>query len=152
MTTSRGDIPAPVARFSATIHSDGTADPIDPSHANARDWATAAWIEQSAYPASPARAASYIYGHACHHHQCSFTHLSDAAVGDAITVTTSPSVLRYRVCASGLSPKTGNLVIPQCQPASVDLVLVTCAYEQGDTSTDNLIVVATLIGATNRRN
>ncbi len=41
---------------------------------------------------------------------------------------------------------------PQCQPASVDLVLVTCAYEQGDTSTDNLIVVATLIRATNRRN
>lgn len=152
VSTSRGDIEAPVAPLSATVHPDGTAEPIDPPHHTAQDWSTAAWIEQSAYPAASARAVSYVYGHACHYHVCSFTRLGDAGIGDSITVTTSASLLSYRVCGSGLSPKAGNLVIPGCDRGSGDLVLVTCAYEQGDTSTKNLVVVATLVGSSNRRN
>jgi cell division protein FtsZ len=29
---------------------------------------------------------SYVYGHACHHHVCSFTRLKDTSVGDQVTV------------------------------------------------------------------
>jgi LPXTG-site transpeptidase (sortase) family protein len=128
----------------ATLHSDGTAEPIDPPHGTAQQWNTAAWIEQSAYPAAPAHGASYIYGHACHYHVCPFSRLADAAVGDAITVQVPAQVLTYRVCARGLSSKDHNLVVPACSRSSADLVLVTCQYEHGDSSTENLVVVASL--------
>ena len=55
--TGRSEIHAVVAPLSATIRSDGTAEPIDPPHGSARQWDTAAWIEQSAYPERPARRA-----------------------------------------------------------------------------------------------
>lgn len=142
--TSRGDISALVNPLSATIRSDGSAEAIDPPHGNARQWDTAAWIEQSAYPATPPSGPSYIYGHACHYHLCPFTRLRDVQVGDAVTVQSAASPIRYRVCAVGVSSKAGNLVVPTCG-SSADLVLVTCRFERGDTSTDNLVVVATVI-------
>lgn len=142
--TTQGEIQTAVAALRATLRSDGTAEPIDPPHDNAQQWNTAAWIEQSAYPAAPAHGPSYIYGHACHYHICSFSRLRDAVVGDTITIQTTPHLLTYRVCASGLSPKAGNLVVPACNQSSADLVLVTCQYEHGDTSTNNLVVVANL--------
>jgi hypothetical protein len=142
--TTRGAINAVVAPLSATIRSDGTVEPIDPPHHNAQQWDTAAWIEQSAYPERPASGPSYIYGHACHYHLCPFTRLGDAHVGDTITVQSSSSPIGYRVCSVGVSSKAGNLVQPPCS-SGADLVLVTCQYERGDTSTNNLVVVATMI-------
>lgn len=142
--TTQGMIQTAVAPLRATLRSDGTATPIDPPHNNAQQWNTAAWIEQSAYPAAPAHGPSYIYGHACHYHICSFTRLRDAIVGNTITVQTTTHVLTYRVCAIGLSSKTGNLVVPACDQPRADLVLVTCQYENGDTSNNNLVVAATL--------
>ncbi len=146
--TSQGEIHAAVAPLSATIRSDGTPEPIDPPHSSARQWDTAAWIEQSAYPERPARGPSYIYGHACHYHVCPFTRLLNSRVGDTITVQTTAKPIRYRVCATGVSSKAGNLVVPTCN-SSTDLVLVTCQYEHGDTSTNNLVVVATMIETPN---
>lgn len=146
--TSVGKLRTAVAPLRAAVRSDGTVEPIDPPHGTARQWDTAAWIEQSAYPASPKTGPSYVYGHACHYHVCPFTRLTDVAVGDTVTVRTSPQLLSYRVCSRGLSPKADNLLVPACRGAVVDLVLVTCQYEQGDTSVDNLVVVATLTAAT----
>ncbi|MCW2539796.1 MAG: hypothetical protein JWN95_1521 [Frankiales bacterium] len=147
--TRRGDIAVPVAPFTATVHPDGSADPIDPPHSNPRGWATAAWIAQSAYPSAPPSGTSYIYGHACHYHACSFTRLHDATPADNVVVRTSSSQLTYQICATGLSPKSGNLVVPACKNhAHVDLVLVTCQFEQGDTSTNNLVLAATLLEPT----
>ncbi len=126
------------------VHLDGTADPIDPPHATAQEWQTAAWITQSAYPSAPSTGTTYIYGHACHYHVCSFTSLYNARVGDAIAVAIPSQQLGYRVCATGSSPKSGNLRVPRCASGSPDLVLVTCEYEEGDTSTSNLVVAAIL--------
>lgn len=83
---------------------------------------------------------------------CSFTRLRDAQVGNAIAVTTPSRVLYYRLCATGSSAKSGNLAVPSCDGADADLVLVTCEYEQGDQSTHNLVVAATLVSRTGRSN
>ena len=130
--------------MAATVRADGTAEPIDPPHHDAQQWNTAVWITQSAYPAAPATGPSYVYGHACHHHVCPFSRLTDVSVGNTVTVRTASSALTYRVCARGLSSKGGNLVVPVCPDAAAALVLVTCQFENGDTSTNNLVVVASL--------
>lgn len=149
--TSAGNIEAPIAALSVELETDGTAAPIDPPHDTAQQWRTAAWIEQSAYPTAAATGGpSYIYGHACHHHVCSFTHLRNATTGDAVTVDTPASLLTYRICATGRSAKNGNLQVPTCGAEPVDLVLVTCEYEQGDQSTHNLVVAAQLVSSRNR--
>ena len=145
VSTGSGDIQAAVAPLSVDLHSDGTAEPIDPPHGTAAQWLTAAWIRQSTYPAAGARGTTYVYGHACHHHVCSFTRLRDAQVGNAITVTTPHSVLNYRICDTARSAKSGDLAVPSCGSADVNLVLVTCEYEQGDQSTHNLVVAATFV-------
>jgi hypothetical protein len=51
---------------------------------------------------------SYVYGHACHHHVCSFTRLKDTSVGDQVTVTTAAATLTYRIARIGLSPKAAT--------------------------------------------
>jgi hypothetical protein len=151
VTTAGGDLVAPVAPFTATIRRDGTAEPIDPPRGSDQEWLTAAWITQSAWPASPAQGRSYLYGHACRHHDCSFTRLADAGVGDTVTVSTTTQLLSYRICARGLSAKSGDLVVPDCGTGSSgDLVLVTCEFERGDVSTANLVLTATLTSAAAR--
>ena len=147
-TRDDGTISAPIAPLSADMHSDGTAEPIDPPHNTAEEWRTVAWVTQSAFPNAPSTGTSFLYGHACHYHICSFTTLSNAGIGNSITVTTPSDVLRYRICATGVSPKSSNLDVPHCANAPVDLVLVTCEYEIGDTSTNNFVVSATLRSAT----
>ncbi len=149
--TGVGTIEAPIAPLSVDVGSDGTTAPIDPPHDTAQQWRTAAWIEQSAYPTADATGGpSYIYGHACHHHVCSFTRLRDATPGDIVTVDTPASLLTYRICATGRSSKTGNLQVPACGGDPVNLVLVTCEYEQGDQSTHNLVVAAQLVSSRSR--
>ncbi len=151
VSTARTIIRAPVAPLPAVVHAGGSAEPIDPPHDSAQDWLTAAWIIQSAYPSAPSAGTSYIYGHACHYHVCAFTMLNAARAGDAITVTTSAGELSYQVCAIGVSPKSGNLIVPRCTKTAPDLVLVTCEYEQGDTSTSNIVVAAALTAANARQ-
>jgi LPXTG-site transpeptidase (sortase) family protein len=146
-TTDDGTISAPIAPLPAVMHSDGTAEPVDPPHDTDQQWRTVAWITQSAFPSAPSTGTSFIYGHACHYHICAFTTLNDAGVGNGITVRTANNVLSYRICATGVSPKSSNLVVPHCANGPADLVLVTCEYEQGDTSTNNFVVAATLTGA-----
>jgi LPXTG-site transpeptidase (sortase) family protein len=144
VTTQSGDIAASVDSISVASN-----EPVDAPHNTAEQWNTAVWVKQSSYPSAASNGTSYVYGHACHHHVCSFTRLKDANVGDQVTVTTAAATLTYRIARIGLSPKTASSLPSWASDSTVPnrLVLVTCAFEQGDTSTDNIVVVAQLQGA-----
>jgi sortase (surface protein transpeptidase) len=88
-----------------------------------------------------------VYGHACHHHVCPFTQLKDAAVDDRVRIVTPAGTLTYRIDRIGLSPKSARSLPSWASDSTVRdrVVLVTCAYEEGDISTDNIVVVADLI-------
>jgi LPXTG-site transpeptidase (sortase) family protein len=120
--------------------------PVDPPHSTAAEWKTAAWVQQSTFPTDGSSGTSYVYGHACHHHVCSFTNLKDVRVGDEVTVTAMSGRLKYRVSRVGNSPKAAATLPSWASDSKVPdrLVLVTCAFEQGDTSTENIVVVANL--------
>ncbi|MGZ4543633.1 MAG: sortase domain-containing protein [Mycobacteriaceae bacterium] len=144
VTTQSGDIAANVDSISVASN-----EPVDAPHNTAQQWNTAVWVKQSSYPSAASNGTSYVYGHACHHHVCSFTRLKDAHVGDQVTVTTAAATLTYRIVRIGLSPKNASSLPSWASDSTVPnrLVLVTCAFEQGDTSTDNIVVVAQLRGA-----
>lgn len=148
----RVSISANVAPYKAKRGADGAYEPVDPPH-----YGTAVWLVQAGFPTAPGAGTVYVYGHACHHHVCPFTtiqqHGDSYTVhnGDRITVTTATGALTYQVCAIGSSPKSGSLQVPGCgTQGSSDLVLVTCAYESGDISKDDIVVAASLIAATQR--
>jgi LPXTG-site transpeptidase (sortase) family protein len=136
-----GTITTDVAPISVASH-----EPVDPPHDTAEQWNTAAWVEQSTNPSTPGEGTTYVYGHACHHHVCSFTNLKDADVGDQVRVTTAVRASTYTIERIGLSSKSANSLPSWAAESTVPnrIVLVTCAYEQGDTSTDNIVVVARL--------
>jgi LPXTG-site transpeptidase (sortase) family protein len=137
--------------ISATVGSMAVASnqSVDPPHDTAQQWNTPVWIKQSTYPAAPSTGTSYVYGHACHHHVCPFTRLKDAQVGDQVVVTTKSATLTYLITRTGLSPKTATSLPAWASDSTVPnrVVLVTCAFESGDTSTENIVVVAQLKGA-----
>jgi hypothetical protein len=142
VTTISGPISADVAPISVASN-----EPVDPPHGTPAEWNTAVWVKQSAYPSAPSTGTSYIYGHACHYHQCPFTQLKDARIGDLVWVTLPTGVLlTYQIERTGLSPKTASALPAWASDSTVRnrVVLVTCAFEQGDTSTNNIVVVANL--------
>ena len=141
VTTSFGPISANVVPISVASN-----EPVDPPHGTAAEWNTAVWVKQSAYPSAPSSGTSYIYGHACHYHQCPFTQLKDARIGDLVRVTLPTGVLTYQIERTGLSPKTASALPAWASDSTVRnrVVLITCAFEQGDTSTNNIVVVANL--------
>jgi hypothetical protein len=63
-----------------------------------------------------------------------------------VQITTRTAQLTYRVYRIGLGPKTANALPEWAADSAVPnrVVLVTCNYEYGDTSTNNIIVVAQL--------
>jgi LPXTG-site transpeptidase (sortase) family protein len=141
VTASSGPILANVGSISVASN-----QPVDPPHSTAAEWNTAVWVQQSAYPSAQSAGTSYIYGHACHHHRCPFTRLKDARVGDLVRVTLPTGVLTYQIAQTGLSPKSAS-ALPRWASDSTEpnrIVLVTCAFEQGDTSTNNIVVVASM--------
>jgi LPXTG-site transpeptidase (sortase) family protein len=144
ISTASGPINVAVASISVASN-----QPVDPPHQTAAQWITAAWVRQSAFPSAHSHGTSYIYGHACDHHQCSFTRLKDARVGDRVVVAAAEARLTYRIERTGLSPKSADALPSWASDSTVPnrLVLVTCAYEQGDSSTENIVVVARLQSA-----
>lgn len=139
--TNSGPISAHVDSISVASN-----QPVDPPHSTAQEWDTAVWVKESSYPSSASAGTSYVYGHACHHHVCPFTRLKDARVGDRVTVQTSGQPLTYVIRRTGLSPRTASSLPSWAADSAVPdrLVLVTCAFEQGDTSRSNIVVVAQL--------
>jgi hypothetical protein len=110
------------------------------------------WIRNASYPASPAAGTTYIYGHACRYHICPFSAVqqnSDGGYtvqpGDTAVITTPTESLTYQVCAVGKSPKQGGDAIQPACGRTVDLDIVTCGYAADDTSTENIIIAATLV-------
>jgi LPXTG-site transpeptidase (sortase) family protein len=141
VTTSSGPISANVVPISVSSN-----EPVDPPHSTAAEWNTAVWVKESAYPSAHSTGTSYIYGHACHYHQCPFTQLKDARIGDLVQVTLPTGALSYQIERTGLSPKTASALPAWSSNSTVRnrVVLITCAFEQGDTSTNNIVVVANL--------
>ncbi|MBO0885243.1 MAG: class F sortase, partial [Mycobacterium sp.] len=141
VSMTSGTISTDVAPISVRSHG-----VVDPPHNTAQQWNTAAWVEQSTYPATPAKGTTYVYGHACHYHVCPFTNLVDAKPGDQIRVKTRAGTRVYTIARTGLSPKSARSLPSWASDSTVPnrIVLVTCAYEQGDTSTNNIVVMALL--------
>lgn len=136
-------------------------NPKDPPPVAACDWSrTTVRIAQAAYPAYPSTGTTYIAGHACQHHICPFTaiqHLPDGSYtvnsGDQVVIGTPTGILTYRVTIVRSVPKHDTGPLPQWASDSTvpnRVVIVTCEYEQGDTSQDNIVIVATLVSATRR--
>jgi sortase (surface protein transpeptidase) len=73
--------------------------------------------------------------------------LKDARVGDQVCVVTPALTSTYTIERIGLSPKSASSLPSWASDSTVPdrLVLVTCAYEQSDTSTSNVMVVARLM-------
>jgi LPXTG-site transpeptidase (sortase) family protein len=119
---------------------------VDPPHSTNKEWKTAAWVQQSTFPTDGDQGTSYVYGHACHYHVCAFTTLKNARVGDKVTVDAISGQQDYVVSKVGLSPKSAKSLPSWASDSTVPnrLVLVTCAFEQGDDSTENIVVVAKL--------
>ena len=141
VTMRSGTIRTNVAPLSVSSN-----EPVDPPHNTAAQWNTAAWIEQSTYPSMPGKGTAYVYAHACHHHLCPFTSLKDARVGDRARVTTAAGSSVYTIERIGLSTKSASSLPSWAADSTAPnrIVLVTCAFEQGDTSTSNIVVVARL--------
>ncbi len=139
--TGTGELPARVAPLSVASH-----QLVDPPHNTAQQWNTAAWIEQAAYPSAPSTGTTYIYGHACHHHICPFTNLHQARIGDDVVITTPARTLTYTIRRIGLSSKNNNSLPGWAANSTIKnrVVLVTCEYEYGDTSVNNIVIVADL--------
>lgn len=126
----------------AAVNADGSWAPVEPPH-----WDRAVWLSQSAPAASPSSGTTAVYGHACHHHVCSFDKLRDAALGDSVVLRTAAGTLTYRVFGIGSYPKHGTGSLNAKPSVNGELMLVTCAYEEGDESLSNLVVTAELVAA-----
>jgi hypothetical protein len=63
-----------------------------------------------------------------------------------VRITTTARASTYTVERIGLSPKSASSLPAWASDSTVPdrVVLVTCAYEQGDTSTNNIVVTARL--------
>ena len=143
--TSRGEISAPVAPLSVASH-----QLVDPPHETAKQWNTAAWIVQAAYPTVPSTGTTYVYGHACRHRDCAFNDLKDAQRGDTVVVTTTDRVLTYVIGRIGLSSKSAKSLPSWASDSTLRdrMVLVTCQIEDGDLTPYNIVVAAELRSST----
>lgn len=142
--TAAGDVTARVVGLAVA-----GGEPVDPPHATAQEWATAVFVENAAYPASPSTGTTYVYGHACRTHVCPFTGLYRVTAGDAVRVEVVGGVLTYRVERTGRSPRSAAFLPDWARDSRVRnrIVLVTCAYDADGSSSDNLVVTASLVAA-----
>lgn len=126
----------------------------DPAGCNWSD--TSIRVAASAYPSYPSNGTTYVYGHACQHHICPFSAIQRKAAGgytvargDTITIRTPSGVLTYRVTRVGSSSKNHNSLPAWANDSTVPnrVVVVTCEYESGGQSANNIVVVAKLVAA-----
>jgi sortase family protein len=136
---------APVGALDPVPTAGGFA-PVDPPR-----WRQAVWVRYRPLvrPTDPARGTSYVYGHACHHHDCAFTALKDARRGGTVVVTGDGRQVVYRITSTSDDyPKSGPGSLAQQRNGVANrnvadrLVLITCAYDSGDVSLNNFVVVA----------
>ena len=147
ITTPHGKVvlQTPIDPLAAPINPDNTWGKMDPLA-----WNRAVWETQSAKPGYPSPGTSAIYGHKCHHHVCSFDELTKVRKGYLIKLVTLTGVLTYRADGSAQYPKEGEGTLSSKHSVHNELMLVTCAYERGDESLNNLVVTGSLVAATKR--
>ena len=130
-------------------------DPLAAHRTSAGSWAAftppsltrAAWMSQSASPASPPTGATAIYGHACLGIDCVFNNLHATRIGSTLIVETHSAVFRYRVISLRQYPKSGANSLASRANTPGEVLLITCAYRPDHTSVNNLVVTATLRAA-----
>ena len=115
-------------------------------------WNEAVWVRYRPLvpPIDTRRGTSYVYGHACHHHVCAFTELSRARPGGTIVVTGNGRTTTYRITGTSDDyPKSGPGSLAELRRGVANrsvphrIVLITCAYERGDVSLNDFVVVGT---------
>jgi hypothetical protein len=128
------------------VRSAGGFAPVNPPR-----WRQAVWVRYRPLvrPTNPAHGTSYVYGHACHHHECAFTALAKAQRGGTVVVTGDGRRVTYRITSTSDDyPKAGPGSLAERRDGVANrnvadrLVLITCAYERGDVSLNNFVVVA----------
>lgn len=130
---------------------------VVPPEPSGHNWSgTSIRVKASAYPSYPSSGTTYVYGHACQHHICPFSAIQrkpggsyTVARGDTITIRTPSGVLTYRVTRVGSSSKSYNSLPAWANDSTVPnrVVVVTCEYESGGQSANNIVVVAKLVAA-----
>lgn len=133
---------APIDPMTAQRNPDGSWVPISPP-----SLMRAVWMTQSAMPAAPSTGTTAIYGHACIGLLCAFDNLVNTPPQSIVTVQTRTGALHYRVISVMQYPKAGAQSLGSRQNIANQLLLITCAYRSDGTSSNNLVLVATLIGA-----
>jgi LPXTG-site transpeptidase (sortase) family protein len=136
---------APVDPMAAQHDPDGSWAPITPPSLT-----RAVWMTQSAMPAAPSSGTTAIYGHACIGLTCAFNSVANTPTGSTVTVHTSTAILRYRVVSMTQYPKVGAQSLGSRRDAANQLLLITCAYHPDGSSTNNLVLIATLVGTARR--
>lgn len=132
---------APVDPITAHRNSDGTWAPVSPPSLT-----RAVWMTQSAMPAAPSTGTTAIYGHACIGFTCSFNNVANTPPNSTVIVKTRTAVLRYRVVSLIQYPKAGSQSLGSRRDIADQLLLITCAYHPDGSSTNNLVLVASLVG------
>lgn len=132
---------APIDPMAAQHNPDGSWAPITPPSLT-----RAVWMTQSAMPAAPSTGTTAIYGHACIGLTCAFNNVASTPPQSTVTVQTRTAALRYRVTALTQYPKLGAQSLGSRRDVANQLLLITCAYRPDGSSTNNLVLVATLIG------
>ena len=141
MKTGDGDIAVPVAPLNVKSH-----ELVDPPHETSKQWNTAAWIRQAAYPSVHSTGTTYIYGHACRHRECAFNDLKYAGQGDVVVITTPEETLTYVIDRIDLSSKSASSLPLWASDSTIRdrIILVTCEIENGKLTPNNLVLSAAL--------
>jgi LPXTG-site transpeptidase (sortase) family protein len=135
---------APIDALTATQTPTGSWAPVNPPTRT-----HAVWVTQTAQPAAPSVGTTAIYGHACIGYTCVFDTAVTTPTGATITLRTTRAVLTYRVDTITQYPKTGTRALTSRPNTPNQLILVTCAYHPDHTTTNNLVITATLATAHN---
>ena len=155
---------APVKSIRAKRNPDGSYQPVQPPEATDLDLRTASWRIDRATPGTTTTKTVEFDGHACpKNYPCAFNHLKDLRLGDPVVVQTKSGYeLRYELAV--IDPPANPFKLNKRARNSSDLasmqhtnqigfnapgrlLLITCGYKHGDTSTYNWVAVAYLVSA-----
>lgn len=78
---------------------------------------------------------------------CAFNGAAKTPLRSTVIVQTRTATLRYRVISLMQYPKVGTQSLASRRDIANQLLLITCAYRPDGTSANNLVLIATLIGA-----
>ncbi|WP_246097729.1 class F sortase [Rhodococcus spelaei] len=106
------------------------------------------WWSESGLPGTGTDQTVVVVGHNYTRSTAPFRSLRVVEVGDRVALRTSAGVLEYHVQTVGPLPK-GSLLVDHQLRASVPgrLILANCDVREGESTDDNYVVVAQLVGS-----